>query len=66
MTVPKMPRVSGNKLISALPAAGYVHRQGKGSHVVIRSADNSRGTVVKATGDALHPEALQGSAPSSG
>lgn len=54
-----MPRVTGNEMIAALVAAGYVQRQGKGSHVVIRSADNSRGTVVKATSSSLHPEVLQ-------
>lgn len=59
MDVPRMPRVTGNELIAVLVRAGYLQRQGKGSHVVIRSADNSRGTVVKATGSELHPEILQ-------
>ncbi|MCB9808366.1 type II toxin-antitoxin system HicA family toxin [Candidatus Peribacteria bacterium] len=48
--MPKLPVVSGKKLVSALLKHGYIALRQKGSHVFIESIDRKYGTVIPVHG----------------
>ncbi|MBU2213222.1 type II toxin-antitoxin system HicA family toxin [Patescibacteria group bacterium] len=49
--MPKLPVVSGKKLLATLVKHDYVAVRKKGSHVFVESSDGKHGTVIPIHGD---------------
>lgn len=52
---PKLPTLSGRKVIAALERAGFVHIKTKGSHAKLRNSEVGRTAIVP-----LHRELARG------
>ena len=44
--MPKLPRVSGSKIIKALSKIGFKHERTKGSHAILNKQDKQRGKIT--------------------
>lgn len=59
--MPKLPAVSGRKVVAALKRAGFVFQRQSGSHVILKHPDTGRTVSVPShSSDGLPPGTLRG------
>jgi len=56
--MPKLPILSGKKLIKILSKLGFKHIRTKGSHVILNKQDKEKGKITVPV--PLHPELAKG------